>query len=70
VDAIAGAGGTLHAWVNKPCPEELTVNSWKGSGTWGTVRYAHSKGVRVELHWLTDQTHTPEWMSQEQLSLW
>jgi len=34
------------------------------------VRYAHSKGVRVELHWLTDQTHTPEWMSQEQLSLW
>lgn len=69
VDALASAEGTLHAWVNKPCPDGLTVDSWKGSGTWGTVRYAHSKGVKVQLHWLTEP-HMPEWMRHEQLSLW
>jgi hypothetical protein len=43
VDALVVAGGTLHAWPNKACPVRLTVTSWKGSGTWGTVRYAKRK---------------------------
>jgi hypothetical protein len=70
VDAIAKQGGTLHAFPNKSCPQGLTVTSWKGSGTWGTVRYAMAKGVAVELHWLTDEAgELPDWMGQKQLTL-
>jgi hypothetical protein len=43
VDALVVVDGTLHAWPNKACPEGVTVTSWKGSGTWGTVRYAKRK---------------------------
>jgi len=68
VDGLAIAKGMLHAWVNKPCPEGLTVTSWQGSGTWGTVCYAISKGVPVVIHWLIEEAATPEWMSQRQLS--
>lgn len=69
VDALAADGGTLHGWVNKPCPQGLTVSSWKGSGTWGTLRYAVSKGVEIELHWLIEPAELPDWMEQKQLSL-
>ncbi len=69
VDALSADKGTLHAWVNKPCPNGLTVASWQGSGTWGTVCYAVSKGVPVVIHWLIEEAVTPEWMSQKQLSL-
>ncbi|WP_416667944.1 hypothetical protein [Egbenema bharatensis] len=69
IDAIAISGGTLHAWVNKPCPVGLTLTSWQGSGTWGTVRYAHSKEVTIVLHWLCNDPVMPEWMTQEQLRL-
>jgi hypothetical protein len=72
VDALALAGGTLHAWPNKPCPANLTVDSWKGSGTWGTVRYAIAKGIAVELHPLTSEAIAPDWLElkTQQLVLW
>jgi hypothetical protein len=69
VDALAAVGGTLHVWVNQPCPEGLTVNSWKSSGSWGTARYAVFKGVTLVLHWLIEEQPTPQWMNQGQLSL-
>lgn len=69
VDALAVGGGVLHAWPNKPCPAGITPDSWKGSGTWGTVRYAVSRGVAVELHWLVEECLLPEWMEQTQMSL-
>jgi hypothetical protein len=68
IDALAKENGMLHAWVNKPCPEGLTVTSWKGSGTWGTVRYAVSKGVKVELHKLIDCPN-PDWLATRQICL-
>lgn len=49
VHAVA-CSGTLHAWPNKACPAGLTLNHWKGSGTWGTMRYAASLGVPIVLH--------------------
>jgi hypothetical protein len=67
VDALAQDGGELHAWVNKPCPEGLTVKSWAGSGTWGTACYASSKGVPVVLHKLVD-CPDPSWLRTEQLA--
>jgi hypothetical protein len=69
VEALMKDRGTLHAFVNKPCPDGVTVNSWAGSGTWGTVRYAIAKGVTVELHWLIEPCGQPDWMQQKQLSL-
>jgi hypothetical protein len=68
VDALAAAGGTLHAFPNKPCPQGLTLNRWCGSGTWGTVFYAHSQGCPVELHPLAP-IDLPGWLDQEQLSI-
>ncbi|MEA5465290.1 hypothetical protein [Leptothoe sp. PORK10 BA2] len=71
VDAVAAAEGTLASWPNKPCPEGLTASSWKGSGTWGTTRYAVIKGVAVELRPLVG-VDWPLWLSREpeqQLSL-
>jgi hypothetical protein len=72
VDALVVVGGTLHAWPNKPCPVGLTADSWKGSGTWGTVRYAIAKGVKVKLHPLISEAIAPEWLElrTEQLVLW
>jgi len=67
VDAIAADGGELHAFVNKPCPDGLTVHKWCGSGTYGTMRYAVSKNVPVVLHKLVD-CPDPSWLSQEQLA--
>ncbi len=69
VDALKADNGTLFAFVNKPCPTGVTVNSWAGSGTWGTVRYAIAKGVPVELHWLIEPCELPDWMVEHQLTL-
>ena len=49
VEALRELGGTLYAYPNKPKPAGLTPNNWQGSGTWGTVAYAQSRGVRVVL---------------------
>jgi hypothetical protein len=72
VDTLGVVGGTLHAWPNKACPVGLTVASWKGSGTWGTVRYAIAKGIAVELHPLTPEAIAPDWLEvgTQQLVLW
>jgi hypothetical protein len=72
VDNLAKRGGVLHAFPNKPCPAGLhphRCKSWLGSGTWGTVCYAVSKGVPVELHLLTADVPVPGWMETEQLTL-
>jgi hypothetical protein len=69
VDALAKENGILHAFPNKPCPAGVTVNSWAGSGTWGTVRYAIAKGVPIELHWLIEPCQLPDWMMEKQLTL-
>jgi hypothetical protein len=73
VKALAAEGGTLHAWVNKPCPRGLSKSkTWKGasgSGTWGTVALAVGHGLKVELHWLTEPQGEPDWMIEKQLSL-
>ena len=68
IDALADAGGTLHAFPNKPCPQGLTLDSWKGSGTWGTILYAHSQGCPIQLHPLVS-LDSPEWLYQAQLTL-
>jgi hypothetical protein len=72
VDALVEVGGTLYAWPNKACPVGLTVTSWKGSGTWGTVRYAIAKGIKVELHPLSPEAIAPDWLAlrTQQLVLW
>jgi hypothetical protein len=73
VKGLAAEGGTLHAWVNKPCPPGLSKSkTWKGasgSGTWGTVALAVGHGLKVELHWLTEPQEEPDWMIEKQLSL-
>jgi hypothetical protein len=62
VKGVASNGGTLHAWVNKPCPPGLTRQSWKGSGTWGAVREAVALGVPVKLHHLGGPWPQPDWL--------
>lgn len=73
VKALAAMGGTLHAFVNKPCPAGLKPGrSWgkaAGSGTWGTVAIAVGHGLKVELHPLTEDAIAPDWMKTTQLSL-
>ena len=73
VKALAAEGGTLHAWVNKPCPPGLSKSkTWKGasgSGTWGTVALAVGHGLKVELHWLIEPQGEPDWMENRQLTL-
>ena len=49
VEALAQLGGTLYAYPNKPRPVGLTPNNWQGSGTWGTIAYAQSRGVQVHI---------------------
>jgi len=63
VRGVAENGGTLHAWVNKPCPPGLTRQSWKGSGTWGAVREAAALGVPVVLHHLSGPWPAPDWLT-------
>lgn len=64
IDALASAGGTLHAFPNKPCPQGLTRDRWLGSGTWGTIFYAHSLGCPVELHPLAE-FDPPGWLTEQ-----
>ena len=67
VEALAQLGGTLYAYPNKPRPVGLTPNNWQGSGTWGTIAYAQSRGVRVVLLPLPGLELEEE---PEQLTLW
>ena len=73
IKALALAGGTLHAWVNKPAPYGLKPGkSWgraQGSGTWGTVALAVGHGLQVELHPLTEDAIAPDWLNQHWLKL-
>jgi hypothetical protein len=73
VKALAAAGGTLHAFPNKPCPLGLKPSrSWKsagGSGTWGTIALATGLGVPLVLHPLTPDATAPDWMKETQLTL-
>jgi hypothetical protein len=66
VKAVAEAGGTLHAWADKPAPQGLKpAKNWRGangSGTWGTVALAKGLGVNVEMHWLVDGLAEPDWL--------
>ncbi len=62
----------LIAFPNKACPAGVKPGkSFKGcgSGTWGTIAYAKHLGLVVELHWLTPGLTEPDWMRQEQLTL-
>jgi hypothetical protein len=62
----------LIAFPNKPCPGGVKPGrnfNGKGSGTWGTIAYAYHLGLEIELHWLTEGLSEPDWMRQEQLSL-
>lgn len=58
---------TLFAFPNKNCPDDISISSWKGSGTWGTILYAHSKGLNIELNWLIDDYEVPEFLFQLKL---
>ena len=49
VEALRELGGILYAYPNKPRPAGLTPNNWQGSGTWGTIAYAQSRGVQVHI---------------------
>ncbi|NEP02047.1 MAG: hypothetical protein F6K58_25995 [Symploca sp. SIO2E9] len=69
---------TLFAFPNKLCPESCTPKSafsGYGSGTWGTIAYAWSQGVNLEIHPLfslkeyADTSWMPDWMVQKQLKL-
>lgn len=74
VDGCAKLGNAkLIAYPNKPCPVGVKPGktfSGKGSGTWGTIAYAKHLGLEIELHWLEPGLSEPDWMRQEQLSLW
>lgn len=54
VEGLRDNLGTLWAYPNKPEPEGITRDSWKGSGTWGTIRYAQALGVKVVIVPLPD----------------
>jgi hypothetical protein len=73
VEAIAACGGTLYAWINKPCPDGVKpCKKWmsaKGSGTWGTIALAVGLGVPVVVHTLETQIALPDWLDQKQLTL-
>jgi hypothetical protein len=68
IRALAAAGGTLHAWPNKPCPVGVTRHKWQGSGTWGTARYAMALGVPVVWHKL-GRFELPDWAVEQQATL-
>jgi hypothetical protein len=61
--------GVLLAFVNKECPVGLTVKSWKGSGSWGTARYAVNKGICVELFPLIELANLPSWLQEQPIQL-
>jgi len=64
--AIACGAKTLLAFPNKPCPIDCTPKkpfNGHGSGTWGTIAYAKKKGLEIELHPLTADAQTPNWLT-------
>lgn len=69
IKALALAGGTLHAWVNKPAPYGLKPGkSWgraQGSGTWGTIAFAHGLEIPVVIYKL-GEFDLPEWLTYQQ----
>jgi len=67
VEALRELGGTLYAYPNKPKPAGITPNNWQGSGTWGTVAYAQSRGVQVHITPLPGLELEEE---PQQLTLW
>ena len=67
VEALRELGGTLYAYPNKPKPAGLTPNNWQGSGTWGTIAYAQSRGVQVQITPLPGLELEEE---PEQMTLW
>ncbi|MGB8701904.1 MAG: hypothetical protein WCD18_21015 [Thermosynechococcaceae cyanobacterium] len=73
VRALATAGGTLHAWPNKPAPLDLRPSrNWpkhvERSGTWGTIAMAVGLGVPVVIHPLAEIA-VVDWVQQKQLTL-
>lgn len=73
IKALATVVGTLHAWPNKPAPNQLMPSrSWPtgaaGSGTWGTITLAVGLEIPVELHPLME-IDIPLWLQSEQLTL-
>lgn len=69
VDAIAQVNGTLHTWLNQPCPPDLTASNWLENGTWGIIYYAITQGVKIELHPLIN-LEMPQWLKpQRQMAL-
>ncbi len=67
VEELKRVGGVLYAYPNKPKPLGLTLYDWKGSGTWGTLTYAQSRGVPVRIVPLPGLELEPE---PTQLTLW
>jgi|ERR687885_121537 hypothetical protein len=74
VDGCAKLGNAkLIAYPNKPCPAGVKPGknfAGKGSGTWGTIAYAKYLGLEIEICWLMPGLTEPDWLKQEQLSLW
>ena len=74
IDFLKTQKGTLIGFLNKNCPEQCTLArpfSGHGSGTWGTIAYARSLGIDVQLHLLSgiDYLDLPEWFHYKQLEL-
>lgn len=74
VDFLKTQGGTLVGFVNKNCPEHCTLGrpfGGHGSGTWGTIAYARSLSIDVDLHPLfgSSDLDLPDWFFYKQLSL-
>jgi hypothetical protein len=71
VDGLCSSGGCiarLHGFPNKPCPLNISLKSWQGSGTWGTIFYANSRGIHIVLHRLNSDIPIPGWL-ESQLTL-
>lgn len=73
VDRCAKLGNAkLIAFPNKACPQGVKPGqtfSGKGSGTWGTIAYAKYLGMAIELFPLEKSVSEPDWMREEQLTL-
>jgi hypothetical protein len=74
VDGCAKLGNaTLIAFPNKPCPKGVKPSknfNGHGSGTWGTIAYAKHLGLEIQICWLETGLTEPDWLTQQQLSLW
>lgn len=68
VDALASTNGILYAFPNRPCPDGISVSRWMGSGTWGTMLYAKSLHVPIQIY-PQGGFNLPDWLYNDQLSL-